>query len=66
MKKLMFAPLALAALFAIATGSHTPAAAHPTAPQIGACRWFCGPGSTAFKTETACEQVCSTECVAVC
>jgi hypothetical protein len=68
MKKLILAPLALAAMFAISSGARpSPAAASPTpsAPQTGSCRWFCdsGPG---FRTEAECEKTCSTACEAVC
>ena len=66
MKKLILAPLALAAMFAISSGTYTtPAAADPSAPQIGSCRWFCGSGP-GFRTEAECEKTCSTECEAVC
>jgi hypothetical protein len=73
MKKLMFAALSLACMFAISsTGpGPRPAAAAPaapaesTAPQFGACRWFCG-GPPAFKTEAECASTCKTECEAVC
>jgi hypothetical protein len=65
--KLMFATLSMVAMFALSTGGSTPAAsAAPTSPSIGACRWFCGAGSQPFKTEAACDAVCSTECEAVC
>jgi len=67
MKKLMLASLSMVAMFALTTGGATPpASAEPTAPSIGACRWFCGAGSQPFKTAAACQAACSTECEAVC
>jgi hypothetical protein len=67
MKKLIIAPLLLAALFAISSGTRvTPAAAAPTAPEIGGCRWFCDGNPTAFKTRNDCQAVCSGFCEAIC
>jgi len=70
MKRSLFASLFLVAMCAIASGSHTTRSvtatgAGVTAPQFGACRWFCD-SPTAFKTEAACEATCSHECEAVC
>jgi|GEM_PF-6561170 len=67
MKKIMFAGLSLICMFTIASGGQTPtASAAPEAPQIGACRWFCGGNPTGFRTAAACQAVCSSACEAVC
>lgn len=68
MKKLMFATFSLVCMFAIAGSNGTPpaAAAAPTAPEIGTCRWFCGPFTKPFTSEPACEAACATTCEAVC
>jgi len=66
MKKLIIAPLMLAALFAVAGGARaSEPAPGPDAPQIGGCRWFCdsGPG---FIKRSDCEAVCATVCEQVC
>lgn len=67
MKKMMFATLALVCMFAVAGGNATPsAAAAPTAPEIGTCRWFCGPSTKPFTTASACAVACATTCEAIC
>jgi hypothetical protein len=66
MKKMVFATLSLACMFGIAGTGASPAAATPTAPHIGACRWSCPGVSTRFTTAAACDAVCPTECDAVC
>jgi hypothetical protein len=68
MKKLIFAPLALAALFAMTNGmtGTPPAAAQPSAPEVGGCRYFCDPSPQPFLTRQACQAVCSTFCEAIC
>ena len=66
MQKLFIAVLALACLFAVTAPRGTPAAAAPSPPAFGACRWFCVGKTGAFQTEAACAKACSTECVAVC
>ena len=64
MKKLIIAPLMLAALFAVVGGARQPAAAAPTAPEFGACRWYCG--SASFVKRTDCQAVCSEACEQIC
>lgn len=64
MKKLMFGILSMVAVFAMSSGS-PPAAAEPSAPSIGACRWFCGSGPS-FRTEAQCRAACSSECEQIC
>jgi hypothetical protein len=64
MKKLIIAPLLLAALFAV-IGGQRPVAAAPTAPEFGACRWYCNNG-VSFTTLSACQAVCRPECEQVC
>jgi hypothetical protein len=67
MKKLMFAALSLVCTVAIATGgAPAPAAAAPTAPEIGGCRWVCGGNPTRFTSASACQAACSTECEVLC
>ncbi len=68
MKKLMFSMLSLVCMLAVSAGGQTPSAsaAPPSAPEIGACRWFCGGSPTAFRTEAACEAACSSECDKIC
>jgi hypothetical protein len=66
MKKMMFGVLSMVAVFALSTGSTPTASAQPEAPSIGGCRWFCGAGTTPFKTAAACRAACSSECEAVC
>ena len=62
MKKSMFATLSLVCMFAIAGGNGTPpaAAAAPTEPEVGTCRWFCGPFTKSFASGPACEAACPT------
>lgn len=64
MKKLIIAPLMLAALFAVASGAQKSASAAPTAPEFGACRWYCDSG-VSFTTKSACEAACGA-CEQVC
>jgi hypothetical protein len=67
MKKMMFSTLALVCMFAFAGGDATPsAAAAPTAPEVGTCRWFCGPFTKSFASAAACQAVCATTCEPVC
>ena len=70
MKKLMFATIWLACMFAITGGNGTSqaAAAAPTvaAPEVGTCRWFCGSSTRPYASRTTCEAACSTVCEAVC
>lgn len=72
MKRSLMASLFLVAMCAIASGSRatppatssaTPASA--TAPQFGACRWYCG--SKSFTTLGACQAACSNDvCEEIC
>jgi hypothetical protein len=64
MKKLFIAPVLLAALFAL-TGGQRPVAAAPSAPEFGACRWYCNNG-VSFTTKSACTAACGPECEQVC
>jgi hypothetical protein len=70
--KLLFALLSTVFLFAIALVASRPtlALAAPVAaepgPEIGSCRFFCGNDPTPFKTQAACDAVCSTACEGVC
>jgi hypothetical protein len=64
MKKLFIAPLLLAALFAL-TGGQRPVAAAPSAPEFGACRWYCNSGAS-FTTKSACQTACGPECEQIC
>jgi len=67
MKKLIIAPLMLAALFAAVSGdarASLPAPA-PTETEIGGCRFYCNDGRR-FTTSAACEAVCPGECDQVC
>ena len=67
MKTIMFAGLSLVCMFAISSGGQTPtAAAAPSAPEIGGCRWFCDGNPTAFRTAAACQSACSSACEAIC
>jgi len=66
MKKLMFATLAMVSAFAFAGGSAPTANAAPAAPQIGACRFFCGNNPHPYTTNAACQAVCSSECDEIC
>jgi hypothetical protein len=63
MKKLMFATLSLVCMFAISSGGQSASAA-PTAPEFGACRFYCG--ATSFTTSAACNAVCSSDCEKIC
>jgi hypothetical protein len=65
MKKLIIAPLMLAALFAVVGGARQPVAAAPTAPEFGDCRWYCNSGRS-FTTLKACQAVCGNECEQIC
>jgi hypothetical protein len=65
MKKLIIAPLMLAALFAVTGGTQKSASAAPTAPEWGTCRWYCNSG-VSFKDLSACRAVCGNECEQVC
>ncbi|HEY0481037.1 MAG TPA: hypothetical protein VGD37_26160 [Kofleriaceae bacterium] len=62
----MYATLSVVCMLAIATGESAPAAAAPTAPQIGACRWVCGGNPTRFTSAAACDAACATECEVLC
>lgn len=68
MKRSLLAALFLISLGAIATGSQAasqtsqPPAA--SAPQFGACRWYCN--STSYQTRAACQAACSFECEQIC
>jgi hypothetical protein len=64
MKKLIIAPLLLAALFAV-IGGQRPVAAAPAAPEFGACRFYCNNG-VSFTTLSACQAVCRPECEQIC
>jgi hypothetical protein len=66
MKKLMFATLSLVCMFAMSGGQTPTASAAPTAPEIGACRWFCDNDPTAHRTASACNAVCSSACEVIC
>lgn len=69
MKRSLVASLFLVAMCAIASGSRTtsaaPAAGGATAPQFGACRWYCNSGQS-FTTLKACQAVCGNECEEIC
>ena len=67
MKKLIIAPLMLAALFAAVSGDAraslpTPA---PTDAEFGACRFYCNNGRS-FTTLAGCNAVCPGECEKIC
>jgi hypothetical protein len=67
MKKLIIAPLMLAALFAAVSGDAraslpTPA---PTDTEWGACRWYCNDGRS-FSQKSGCQAVCGNECEQIC
>jgi hypothetical protein len=70
--KAIFAAMSLVCALTFALGdSGTPvsaaplsAAAAPTPPQFGACRWYCG--SRSFTTAAACAASCSFECDQIC
>jgi hypothetical protein len=67
MKKLIIAPLMLAALFAAVSGDAraslpTPS---PTDAEFGACRWYCNDGRSST-TRSRCDAVCPGECEQVC
>lgn len=68
MTKLISALFSTMFVLAVATGvtRSSPAVASPADTEIGACRYFCGADPTPFKTNAACEAVCSTSCDAIC
>jgi len=66
MKKLIIAPLMLAALFAVTGGaSASGPAPTPTDPEWGACRYYCNSGRS-FQTQSQCDAVCPGECEVIC
>ena len=66
MKKLIIAPLMLAALFAVSGGANaSQPAPSPPDPEWGACRWYCNNGRS-FTTLSACNNVCPGECEQIC
>ena len=70
MKKLIIAPLMLAAVFsvsgAISGGASASALAPaPTDPEFGACRYYCNNGRS-FPRLADCTAVCPGECEQVC
>ena len=64
MKKLMFAALAMVSAFAVSSGVQSSAQAAPTAPEDGACHYWCG--LVQYRTAAACSAVCTSECDPVC
>lgn len=66
MMKWMYATFSVLCMLAIASGGSAPAAASPSQPQIGGCRWFCDGVSTPFLTRAACQAVCASDCEQIC
>jgi len=67
MKKLIIAPLMLAALFAAVSGDARASlpAPGPTDTEFGACRWYCNSGRS-FVRKADCDAACPGECEQVC
>jgi hypothetical protein len=67
MKKLIIAPLMLAALFAAVAGDARASlpSPPPTDSEIGSCRFYCNNGRN-FRTLSECNNVCPGECEKIC
>jgi hypothetical protein len=67
MKKLIIAPLMLAALFAAVSGDARASrpVPLPTETEIGACRFYCNDGRN-FRLFSECNAVCPGECEKIC
>ena len=68
MKRSLIATLFLVVMIAAASGSRAAPPAARSAPQFGACRWFCDTTGKAFTTLSACAAACggAAACEEVC